>query len=355
MAKATKTKEKAPTDFLSAIGKIKEKYNFKTTQFLNTGSVILDSVLVQDGISDIKGLPLGKFIEFYGDTGCGKSTIVLQACKVACALGYYCVYLDVEGGVNESQLDGIGLTPYMEKGLFHVIPVNTFEEAEEVILGLMEAGNIAYIVIDSITALLPGVLQEESIGEVRPGIHARYTSLFMQKFKPVAKEKNITFLFINQMRTKLNFKGVSSQDSAGGSAQKFYQDIRIYMRTSKKLERVAETINGRETIQIGSETTIVAKKNRYNKPFVEGNAYVIFGKGISNIQSYTDWLINNDIVYQKGSWYYIEFKDYEKVSLQGINKVNAWVKAHSKEVREYIDANGGFLLVKPSSTEDDIF
>ena len=119
--------------------KLKKKYDNSTlmdTEFISTGSIIADTVLVDSKLTKERGieggLPTSKYIEIYGESGTGKSTFVLYACKTACRKGHKVVYIDAEGGVNESQLIGIGLQEYVGTQFF-LFAVDTFEEAEEVI------------------------------------------------------------------------------------------------------------------------------------------------------------------------------------------------------------------------------
>ena len=201
--------------------------------------------------------------------------------------------------------------------------------------------------------MLPGKLKEESIGDVLPGIQARYTSNFLQKYKSVVKEFPVSFLFINQVRTKLNFRGMSTVDSAGGYALKFYMDIRIKMRKSTKLTKMMDTIEGRKEVEYGAETYISAVKNRYNKPFIEGCMHIIYGKGVSNLAAYVKWLETQGIFTGGGGgWFSIKFKDNEPVKVRGTQALHDWVKQNIQEVSAYIEDNGGFLLVKESEEEE---
>lgn len=335
------------------LSQLQSKYteSSKETTFVSTGSIIADSVLVDSKIvKGEPGLPLGKFIEIFGDSGTGKSTFILHACKTACSKGHRVLYLDYEGGVNESQLEGIGLTKYLGNKFF-LFPIDTFEEAEEIIDELKDEG-FTYIVIDSITAMMPAKLKEKSVGDLEPGLQARYTSNFLQKYKSVVKHRDLSFIFVNQIRTKLNFRGMSSVESAGGYAIKFYMDIRLKLRKVKKLEKTMDTLEGRVSVEYGCEAALSAIKNRYNKPFIEGVLHIIYGKGISNLSSYFRWLQNNGFVKQGGAgWFTIEFPGIEPVKIRGSVEVLNWVKSNLKMVQDYIESHGGFLLVSEVEEE----
>lgn len=331
--------------------KLKKKYDNSTlmdTEFISTGSIIADTVLVDSKLTKERGieggLPTSKYIEIYGESGTGKSTFVLYACKTACRKGHKVVYIDAEGGVNESQLIGIGLQEYVGTQFF-LFAVDTFEEAEEVIEELKDEG-ITYFIIDSITALIPGKLKEKSVGDIEPGIKARYAGTFLEKFKSVVKHRKTSFIFINQVRTKLNFRGMSTVDSAGGFSVKFYMDIRLKLRKVKKLEKVMDTIEGRVSVEYGCEAAISAVKNRFNSPFIEGVMHIIYGKGVSNLSSYVKWLQKDGVITGgAGGWYKIKLNEHED-KVRSLSGITQWIKENINEVQEYIDSKGGFLLVK---------
>lgn len=319
---------------------LNEKYQKKeeALEFINTGSIILDSV-----ISNGKGLPRGKMIEIHSDKGIGKSTIILQACKKACDAGKVCIYLDVEDGANDDQLESIGLLQY-KGSLFFVYPVATYKDAEEA-LNLFDGEDIAFIVLDSITALMPDELLDKSVADVLPGLKARYDSLFLQKYKAYLKRNTCSIILINQIRTSLNFRGMSTQKAAGGKALEFYPDIILEMKKISDLTKKATTVEGVTEIKYGSEVSVKALKNRYNAPFIEGVISIIYGKGASNLSAYTRWLQNNGCFTRSGGWYTIQVGELTGKA-QGANGLLKWVKENHVAVLDYINSHGGFVLLK---------
>ena len=324
----------------------KEKYGLKADEFIKSGSIILDMV-----VSNGQGLPLNKFIEIASDSGLGKTTMVLHAMKSACDQGHRVLYLDIEGGLNQDLLDGIGLTPYIEQDLFIVLPIQTYSEAEEICMDMI--GNCSFIVVDSITALLPDELLEKSITKILPGLQSRYLSNFLQKFKGQVTNSGTSMIFINQIRNKFNFMGQTTQDSAGGYAMKFYQDVRIFMKKKAKMEKKMVTGDGEKTVEYGCINRIYTKKNRYNSPFIEIEIAVVYGKGISNLMSYNTWLENHGCIKRSGAWYSILLDDEEVGRVCGANGVLKWIKENFELIDNYVQENGGFKLVEAERDEED--
>ena len=120
--------------------------------FIRTGSIVLDALLGG-------GVPRGTFILWSSGAGIGKSTAALHICRSYCSQGLKVLYLDYEGGVNDNQLRGIGVSRFMydpkknPSGNLFIFRAYTFADAEEFLDSLLD--EVDLVVFDSITAMLP--------------------------------------------------------------------------------------------------------------------------------------------------------------------------------------------------------
>ncbi len=331
-------------DLSKKLKKLKENYkSMEDPIFIKSGSIVLDALLGG-------GIPQGTYIVWSSESGIGKSTGSLVVSLSYCNQGKKVLYLDPEGGVNWSQLDGIGLTPHMydedtnPDGNFYYYRIQTFRDAEEFLDELIE--DVDLIVIDSITSLLPTRKKEASSEDILPGMDSAIASSFLRKYKADSVKFGTSFIFINQMRTKIQFLGASTNQEAGGNALKFYPDIRIMMKEARggKLEREEETASGRVKVPYGSINEIWCIKSRYSRPFVPLKFTVIYGKGVSNLYAYKDFLENGGKIKKAGGWYSIDLGN-EPAKVQGINNVLNWIKDNKDLVQEYISSVGGYNLL----------
>lgn len=314
------------------------------TTFVSTMSPILDAILGG-------GIAKGKFTQIYSESGVGKSTIVLQFCLNACKQDLKVAYIDSEGGVNSDLLHSIGLDPFVDVNFF-LFPVSLFEETEKVLDAILP--EIDFVVIDSLTFLVPQKLLESSVGDVLPGLQARTEALFIQKYKYLATKHNVGFIFISQTRTTFNFRGQSTVDSAGGKAVKFSMDCRLNLRKTGDMKKRVKTINGVEEIVYGANVACMCKKNRFTSAFIEGNVAVVYGRGISNLMAYVNFLLKNKYVQQTGAWYKVNIPGFEDApKLQGINGVSKWAKENIDIVMQLLEQAGGFDLVDKGSLYGD--
>lgn len=317
-------------------------------RFVRSGSIVLDSILGG-------GIPEGVFILWSAEPGCGKSTGALHISSVYCSLGKRVLYLDYEGGVNKSQIDGIGLSQYLydpvtnPDGSFMLYKTQTFKDAEKILDEVLS--DIDLVVIDSCTAMLTEKVKGSSSEDVLPGVDSRVMSVFLKKYKAETVRKGASWILINQLRTKISFMGNTGDVEAGGNALKFFTDIRLMMKKSYQgdLEREEDTAAGKQKVPFGAMCTIKALKNRYERPNIPLQLAIIFGKGIDNNYAYMDYLMQNGYIKKSGAWFSIKFKDYEE-KLQGQLAVIDWIEAHREDVRDFVRSTGGYRLLLNKTT-----
>lgn len=318
--------------------------------YIPSGSVIFD-ILFSDG----KGVPLGTFIELYSQAGIGKSTCALHMCKQACQLGHKAIYLDVEHAVNPSQLSGIGLDPFIQSGQFKLYPIVSFKDAEDIMSSVIEDPDLTYIIIDSITAMIPDPMldKDASITDVLPGLHARYSNMFLQKFKPLARKHNTTILLVNQMRTKLDFRRGGYDAPAGGNALQYYCDIITQIKLRKKLEHTVLTGDGKSIVPYGSECEAITIKNKHANPYIPMTLTIFFGKGVSNNAAYLSWLDAAGYADNNKAGSYTLKLPSGEYKARGMKKALDLVRDNIQEIKDLIQANGGWRLLAGEQHDED--
>lgn len=307
-------------DISKRMDKLGKKFKtFTRTTFMPTGSLVMD--IVMGG-----GLPVGKIIELTSDAGAGKTTIALSMCRELLLHGKKVIYLDYEGAVTTSQLEGIfGNNPktgesYLDEflysednpsGSFFLFQVTTYMDGEEVLNNLISTDEFSFIVLDSVTSMVPDEYLEQvnnpdskegkyATDDSRPAIDARLVGKFLKKFKAACTEHDVTMLLINQLRTDLNITGygTSSKKSTGGASVEYLPDIRLRLEKPVPIyQNKKNNLTGEvEKQQIGTTSLINAFKNKLGPGKIKVPISIIFGRGISNIQSYKQWLPNKKVM-----------------------------------------------------------
>ena len=312
-------------------------------EFVKSGSIVIDALLGG-------GVPRGCFILWSSHSGIGKSTGSLFIAKGFCAQGKKVLYLDFEGGVNQSQLEGIGLIPFLydadknPNGNFYCFRTQSYTDAEVFLDALLV--EVDLVIIDSITSVMPEKIKSESVEKILPGLQARLMTNLLLKYKTESMKNGTSWIMINQMRTHIRFVGMTTDEEAGGNALKFFSDYRIIMKEKYKgkLEKNEITPLGVKKVPYGSINEIWCIKSRYSRPFIPLQLGVIFGKGISNFYAYQDFLNFKGCIKREGAWYSITMGNLTG-RVQGDNGVIDWISQNKEEVSKFIADNGRYRLL----------
>lgn len=303
-----------------------DKYAGKATiPVVSSGYISVDRLLGD-------GWPFGMYLQFYSQKGVGKTTLAVATSINLADAGKKTLYVDVESALHESLIFGCGGEEAMASGDFAIVRPRTYEELEELFDVVIPSRAFDNIVVDSITALMPGKLLEKSIADVEPGLKARYDSNFLLKYKNACRVNEVTVVWLNQMRTSIDFKHGGSLGPAGSQALHFYSDAIINMR---KAQFIVE--NGR---RIGMSVIAVAEKIKNTYPFFEYPLHIIFGEGISNSRTLLSIMMDNDLVEQSGTWYKAKFAPEGTKSSQGGEALVEWVRDNLDFVQGYLRENG---------------
>ncbi len=174
-----------------------EKINI---DFVSTGSPLLDTAIGG-------GIPIGRFVEVYGDESSGKST----TCTIAMAefqrkfpdqlIGY----IDVEHAINIPYTNKLGLDTDPDK--FILSQPGSAEEALDILLQFCESGLFSVVCLDSVGGLMTKSQLEKGIDEDTMGALARVLSKCASRIHTAASDTGTTVLWVNQTRNKIVMMG----------------------------------------------------------------------------------------------------------------------------------------------------
>jgi RecA/RadA recombinase len=217
--------------------------------------------------SDI-GFPLGKGIEVYGPTNCGKSTIVYGLSGIiASEQERYIALADLEGFDPDFLITVLENAGY--SGDLQYIQDENDEDVLDKLIVFMKDNNYCVGILDSIGAISPISEQKGSIGEANMGRRALILAQFTRKCLKLLRQPDAPSIFmINHEYPRIGGLG---SDTPGGQVKKYLASMRV------KVKRVYY-------------------KNKYAE-YPDGS-YVIEGKVIKNRWGYKDrtfWLDRNQV------------------------------------------------------------
>lgn len=326
MIKAKTGKRKVSKEFLAAAWTdMKEIYpDDSSFNYMPTNSVVLD--FIWGG-----GIPRGKYVELASPSGYGKTTAALHIAKAICESGEGVLFIDGEKGLADSLVGGVGLTKFHKK-LFFKHLVTFYADADEVLERYLIRNETppSLVIIDSITSLkikkaAMGKLAYKSEETGAIGRKSLINGAFLETWRGPAYEKQTTFLFINQTRTKMGGTGRGFKAELapwGGHAMKFYMDVRTWMRDEEEIE------NKEGDRALGKKMLVLTLKHRNIEPR-QAEMTVIFGKGINNERTVAERLVAIGGVERAGSWYKLHSSiDPSQQKVQGMDLVYGLVIEH---------------------------
>ena len=219
------------------------------------------------------GFPLGKGLEVFGPTNCGKSTIVYGLSGlIASSLHKNIALADLEGFDPDFLITVLenakfsGNVQYIQKG--------TDEELLDELATFLRNDNYAIGILDSIGAISPLAEQKGSIGEANMGRRAFLMAQFCRKALKILRSKEDTaptIFMINHMYPRIGGLG---QSSPGGEVKKYLASMRLQVKRRYYKGKYEEFPDGSYII----EGKVL--KNRWGYKDRQFWLFVLAGKGI---------------------------------------------------------------------------
>ena len=315
--------------------------------FFPSGSLIIDSVL-----SNGNGIPLGKFISINAESGVGKSSMCLHIARNCCSMGYRCLYIDTECGLNRSQLESFSMIPFVENRTFIPKYIRTYRELDDLLDKVQKDNNLKFIFIDSLTDIIPDQYIENNISDVnQPALEAVCQSRILKKYKYPLSQAGITVFFVLQNRTKIamGYGQQTTVQAAGGKAVVYHMDITLELVKKESLNRAVKGHD--KPIPYGAECWLKANKNRYAPPMIPMQIQIIFGKGVSNSSAVANALILNGIAKTPTKTKYLIDYQGEEITCVTKAKFEEFVKSHLEYYKKVVEECGGIRLLPDSEIQ----
>lgn len=289
-------KEKLDDEFikkLNSMGTFTAKQDYVSTDF-----PFLDNFVA--GYPDIEvgrgGFPRTRWVSFAGESGVGKTTIVMEAVSRMLKKGYRIVYQDIENGINENLLECFDIRQYAaenaeqfisgEKSFYSYSPF-TFSESLTSMRKIVMSCKVDVMIVDSFKQLAvdESYLNGESMesgGQLMKSNQLQGD--YFPAIRSMAKHYNFAGIGIQQARIKKEGMFFVLR-SAGGNAYEHNLDIRFFIKEKQKIVKKAINNLGEEVEKhCGNFVEIKSEKSRFGMHNV--TIPVIFGRGISLIQMY---------------------------------------------------------------------
>lgn len=248
---------------------------------------------------EIGGLPRGKLVEVYGDTGNGKTTAMLHLAANAQEAGLSVAYVDAEHRLDLGYAERLGV----DVDNLILSQPSSGEKALDVVAAICDAaaenpnapGVPGLVIVDSVAALVPQAELEGDNEQAGMALQARMIGKGVRKIVATAAAGNVCVVFINQTRVKVGVMFGNPETTPGGNALKFFTSIRIRLGSAGYIE-----VGGKEN-RVGKRVSAKVEKNTYASPFRTVEYDLVFGKGVDHIGEVLDHCVARGIVEIKGT------------------------------------------------------
>jgi recombination protein RecA len=332
--------------------KILKKYNvtlepwsssLAAVEFMETGVLDLDIAV------GIGGLPCGRVIEIFGEPSGGKTVLTLKLMATAQRLyKLRSLFIDAEfatpndwlemHGVNLDMLDKIlektkeedDKEPREESAKNAVEPL-CGEDILNLVEELLPIRKWAYVVIDSVPALMPRILLEKDIGEKVVAPYANMWTQALTKLIPVLARTKTILILVNQLRDTFNQFG-PQQQTPGGHAIRFYSAVRISVdKKSASLKKSGDDI-------VGHTIALRVVKNKVAPPLKTAEFDINYTTGIDSLARIVANGLKFGVLSRAGAYYTATnlLPGYGDLRIQGQEAVVAMLRDDSKFCKEVV-------------------
>jgi recombination protein RecA len=285
------------------------------------------------------GLGYGRQVLVWGNKSAGKSSFCLQMIALAQQEGKTCAWIDAEASYDQSWAEQLGV----DSSSLIYSQAKTVNDMVDVGVKLMEAG-VDVIVVDSISALLPGIYFEKDGNEMKDLQDTKQIGAEAKDMTHAVKmlnyaNKNTLLVLISQQRNQFGSMH-ASHIPTGGMAVKFFSStvIKLWSSEAEANAIKAGVAVGDKIIEqrVGRPVNWIIDYNKLGPPNLSGQYDFYYqgeSLGVDRIGETLDVAEMYGFVEKGGAWYTIN-----KERFQGRAKAVAYLRENPEVAGALIEA-----------------
>jgi recombination protein RecA len=299
------------------------------------------------------GVPTGRIIEFYGEEHGGKTTSALDLVanyqQMQSALPESerkkVAYLDSEITLDVQWAEKLGVN--VDDLILLQPEEESAEDLLQMILDLLETGQVGLAVIDSIAAMVSAQAMDKTVADkTYAGISMPLTT-FGNKAVMLCKKYNATVIGINQIRDDLGAMYSGAIKTPGGRGWKHLCSVRMQFTRGSFIDDKGAEIKRSSESPAGNKVLMTMTKNKTCPANRRGGYYTIrYDSGIDYLADLVEVAIKYDMIQQAGAWFTIINPDTGEVKaekIQGMSRVYDFLADEENEsilqfIEDYVDS-----------------
>ena len=249
------------------------------------------------------GIPVGRIAEFYGADGSGKTTTAIDVAGNAQKMfpDKKVLFVDIEHTFDSCWATKLGLNC---DDIIYLDPDSMgAEEVFNMIIELIESGEISLCILDSIGAMVSMQANEKQIGERTYGGVSMALTEFSKKITPVLSRTQTAFIGINQVRDDMNSM-YGGTTTTGGRAWRHSCSTRLEFRKGDYIDEKGNKLSRACENPCGNVVKVALVKSKVCRPDRKVGFYTLkYLEGIDYISDAVDVAIKVGLVAQGGAWF----------------------------------------------------
>jgi recombination protein RecA len=263
------------------------------------------------------GLGYGRQVLVWGNKSAGKSSFCLQMIALAQQEGKTCAWIDAEASYDQKWAEQLGV----DSSSLIYSQAKTVNDMVDVGVKLMEAG-VDVIVVDSISALLPGIYFEKDGNEMKDLQDTKQIGAEAKDMTHAVKmlnyaNKNTLLVLISQQRNQFGSMH-ASHIPTGGMAVKFFSStvIKLWSSEAEANAIKAGVAVGDKIIEqrVGRPVNWIIDYNKLGPPNLSGQYDFYYqgeNLGVDRIGETLDVAEMYGLIEKGGAWYTINGERFQ--------------------------------------------
>jgi recombination protein RecA len=281
------------------------------------------------------GLGYGRQVLIWGNKSAGKSAFLLQLVGMAQKEGKVCAWIDAEDSYDPEWAARLGV----DSEQLILSPAKTVNDMVDVGVDLMKAG-VDILVVDSISALLPGIYFEKDSDELKElsgtkqiGAEAKDMTHAVKMLNYV--NDNTLLILVSQQRNSFGSMH-ATHIPTGGMAVKFFSStiIKLWSSEADKNQKKEDVAHGdrlhKQTVGRGVDWTI--DYNKLGPQFLTGKYDFYFDGdfvGVDQIADLLDTCEEYGVLPKGSTWY-----TFGEEKIQGRAKAVKYLRDNPEILKE---------------------
>ena len=281
------------------------------------------------------GIPVGRIAEFYGADGSGKTTTAIDVAGNAQRMfsDKKVLFVDIEHTFDSCWATKLGLNC---DDIIYLDPDSMgAEEVFNMMIELIDSGEISLCVLDSIGAMVSMQANEKQIGERTYGGVSMALTEFSKKITPVLARTQTAFIGINQVRDDMNSM-YGGTTTTGGRAWRHSCSTRLEFRKGNYIDEKGNHLSRACENPAGNIVNVALVKSKVCRPDRKVGFYTLkYLEGIDYVSDAVDVAIKVGLVVQGGAWF--SLVDIETGEILNKFQGKSKLVEHLKENDNYTD------------------